>query len=61
MGKGGAQATTQTVKQDVPDWAKPYYTDILGKSKSLSEEAYSPYGAQRVAGESARAAAAGTV
>tara|TARA_R110000822_G_scaffold86011_5_gene200756 strand:- start:1310 stop:2377 length:1068 start_codon:yes stop_codon:yes gene_type:complete len=53
MGKGGAQATTQTVKQDVPDWAKPYYTDILGKSKSLSEEAYSPYGAQRVAGESA--------
>lgn len=53
MGKGGAQATTQTVKQDVPDWAKPYYTDILGKSKALSKEAYSPYGAQRVAGESA--------
>lgn len=53
MGKGGAQSTTSTVKQDVPDWAKPFYTDILGKSKALSEEAYTPFPGQRIAGESA--------
>jgi hypothetical protein len=53
MGKGGAQSTTSTVKQDVPDWAKPFYTDILGKSKAMSEEAYTPFGGQRIADESA--------
>ena len=53
MSKGGAQSTTQTVKQDVPNWAKPFYTDLLGKSKALSEEAYVPFGGQRVAGEAA--------
>lgn len=53
MGKGGAQSTTQTVKQDVPDWAKPFYTDILGKSKAASEEGYNPFPGQRVAGETA--------
>jgi hypothetical protein len=50
MGKG-KQAATQTQIQDVPEWAKPYYTDLIGKSKALSEEAYTPYGGQRVAGE----------
>jgi hypothetical protein len=50
MGKG-KQAATQTQIQDVPAWAKPYYTDLIGKSKALSEEAYTPYGGQRVAGE----------
>lgn len=53
MGKGGSRATTQTVKQDVPDWAKPFYTDILGKSKSASEEGYNPFPGQRVAGDTA--------
>jgi len=50
MGKG-KQATTQTQIQDVPAWAKPYYTDLIGKSKALSEESYTPFGGQRVAGE----------
>jgi hypothetical protein len=53
MSKGSSQATTQTVTQDVPDWAQPYYTDLLTKSKALSEEAYVPYGGQRVTGDSA--------
>lgn len=52
MGKGG-QTTTQTVKQDVPDWAKPFYTDILGKSKAMSEEGYNPFPDQRIVGDSA--------
>ena len=50
MGKG-KQAATQTQIQDVPAWAKPYYTDLIGKSKALSEEAYQAYPGQRVAGE----------
>ena len=52
MGKGKS-ATTQTQVQDVPDWAKPYYTDLMAKTKSLSKEDYQPYGAQRIAGEGA--------
>jgi hypothetical protein len=52
MGKGGSATTEQTTTQDVPEWAKPYYTDILGKSKSLSEEAYVPFTGQRIAGDS---------
>ena len=50
MGKGSS--TTQTQIQEVPEWALPYYTDILGKTKALSEEAYVPYGGQRVVEES---------
>lgn len=52
MGKGGSQ-TTQTQIQDVPDWAKPFYTDILGKSKAMSEEGYNPFPGQRIVGDSA--------
>lgn len=51
MGKG-KQAATQTQIQDVPAWAKPYYQDLMAKTKSISEEGYIPYGGQRIAGES---------
>ena len=50
MGKGGGQSATQTTIQDVPEWAKPYYEDILKKSKAASEQPYVPYGGQRLAG-----------
>jgi hypothetical protein len=54
MGKGKAPTnTTQTVTQDVPAFLKPYYTDVMSKSKALSEEAYSPFGGQRLADDSA--------
>ena len=52
MGKGGSSQpanTTQTVTQDVPDWARPFYTDMLGKAKSISEEGYTPFPGQRLA------------
>lgn len=52
MGKG-KQAATQTQIQDVPAWARPYYEDLIGKSKALSEETYTPFGGQRVAGDAA--------
>ena len=49
MGKGCGQTATQTTVQDVPEWAKPYYEDILKKSKAASEQPYVPYGGQRLA------------
>ncbi len=48
-GGGGKPAERQTVIQDVPSWARPYYDDVLGKTKALSEQAYTPYGGQRLA------------
>ncbi|MCK9543692.1 MAG: hypothetical protein M0R03_16860, partial [Novosphingobium sp.] len=50
--KGNKQAATQTQIQDVPGWAKPYYTDLISKSKAISEEGYVPYGGQRLTGDS---------
>jgi len=49
MGKGGGQSATQTQIQDVPEWAKPYYTDILQKAKAASEQPYQAYGQPRLA------------
>jgi hypothetical protein len=53
-GGGGGQPehTTQKVTQDVPEWAKPYYEDMLGKSKAISEESYVPFPGQRLAQDS---------
>jgi len=45
--------TTQTVTQDVPAFLKPYYTDVMSKSKALSEETYNPFGGQRLVDDSA--------
>ena len=45
--------TTQTVTQDVPAFLKPYYTDVMSKSKALSEETYNPFGGQRIVDDSA--------
>jgi len=54
MGKGKAPTnTTQTVTQDVPAFLKPYYTDVMSKSKALSEETYNPFGGQRLVDDSA--------
>lgn len=51
MGKG-SKAETQRVIQDVPEWARPYYTDMLGRSTALSEEPYVPYPGQRLVQDS---------
>lgn len=48
MSKGGGSAT-QTQIQDVPEWAKPYYEDILKKGKSVTEQPYVGYGGPRLA------------
>ena len=55
MSTGGKQPThtTQTVTQNVPAFLKPYYTDVMSKSKALSEETYNPFGGQRLVDDSA--------
>ncbi len=55
MSTGGKQPThtTQRVTQDVPAFLKPYYTDVMSKSKALSEETYNPFGGQRLVDDSA--------
>ena len=51
-GGGGSSApTTQTTVTDIPDWAKPYGKEILGKAQALTGQPYQPYtGGERIAG-----------
>lgn len=52
-GGGGTNipaVTQQTTISDLPDWAKNYTFNLLGRAQPLSEASYSTYGAQRVAG-----------
>lgn len=51
-GGGGSSApTSQTVTQtNLPEYAKPYFEDILKRGQAESNRAYQPYGAERIAG-----------
>lgn len=54
-GGGGSKSspapTTQTVNQsNLPDYARPYFENLLNRSQALSYQGYQPYGAQRIAG-----------
>jgi len=43
--------TNQTVTQtNIPEYARPYFENLLKRSKALSYQQYQPYGGQRVAG-----------
>ena len=49
---GGSQPThtTQTVKQNVlPEYLRPYVTDVAGQAQAISREAYTPFPGQRIA------------
>jgi hypothetical protein len=48
-GGGGGGAATQTQVSDVPDWAKPYAKEILGKTNALTDISQNPY--QQYTGE----------
>ena len=53
MGKGSAPSE-QTVKQvnELPDYAKPYFENIMKRAEGASLEQYTPYGGQRLADSS---------
>jgi hypothetical protein len=46
-GGGGPAQTTQT--SDLPDWAKPYAQEVLGKGAALSNAPYQAYQGERIA------------
>lgn len=51
MGKGGgSQPTTQTVQQsNIPEYARPYFEDIMTRGQTASQVQYQPYTGERVA------------
>ena len=48
MAKGGDQTTT-TSTSSLPTEVAPYYKDLLGRAQTVSNQAYTPYGNQRLA------------
>lgn len=48
MSKGG-DVTTSTTSGDLPEYYKPYATDLLSKAKSVTESPYVPYQGERLA------------
>ena len=56
MGKGGgaqpqqAQPTSSTVTQtNLPEYARPYFENLLQRAQATSEQPYTPYTGQRIA------------
>lgn len=49
--KGGSQPTQSTVTQtSIPEYAQPYFENLLNASQSEISQPYQPYGNQRIAG-----------
>jgi hypothetical protein len=48
-GGGDSTPEKQTQIVDIPDWAKPYAKEGLGKAAALSESPYQAYGGERIA------------
>lgn len=49
VGGDGGQPEKQTTVVDIPDWAKPYAKESLGKASALSATPYQAYGGERIA------------
>jgi len=50
-GGGGGQPTTQNVNQtNLPEYAKPYFENIMERAQAESYRPYTPYGGERIAG-----------
>lgn len=50
-GGGTPQPTSQTVTQtNLPEYARPYFEDVLQRGQAASQVAYQPYGGERTAG-----------
>ncbi len=53
MGKGGGGTSTQYVESstsNLPKYAEPYYTSMMGQAQALTAQPYTPYGGERIAG-----------
>ena len=53
MGSGGGGTSTQYVKSEtssLPEYARPYFENLMQRSESLLSQPYTPYGQERLAG-----------
>jgi len=53
MGSGGGGTSTQYVKSEtssLPEYARPYFENLMQRSESLLSQPYTPYGQERIAG-----------
>lgn len=51
MGKGGSAPKTQTVKNEtsnLPEYAKPYFQNLMNRAQAESYRPYTPYEGQRI-------------
>ena len=49
-GKGGGGSPSQVVQTDLPEYAKPYFIDIMNRATTESKRGYQPYRSERIAG-----------
>ena len=53
LGKGGPSETTSTVTQsNLPEYAQPFYEDMMQRGQAESTRPYQPYGGERLAPQS---------
>lgn len=54
MGKGGGSQPTQqnvtTTTSNLPEYARPYFENLMGRAEANLSTQYTPYGGQRIAG-----------
>lgn len=50
MSSGGGSTTSQTSSKEPPGYAKPYYQNALNMAQNISNQPFTPYNGQRVAG-----------
>lgn len=51
-GGGQSQPQSQTVyNSSLPEYAEPYYKDLMKRTQEISKEEYQPYTGQRIAGQ----------
>lgn len=48
-GGGGGEKTTVVKNENIPEWMRPFVTDVAARGQAISQEEYQPYGAQRIA------------
>mgnify|MGYP003654951855 CR=1 FL=1 len=50
MSGGGKGPETTVVKnENIPEWMRPFVTDVAERGQAISQEGYQPYGGQRIA------------
>lgn len=52
MGKGGGNTTSTVTQQNIPEEFYPYFERMLIRGEAASQEPYTPYSGQRLAGQS---------